>query len=102
MNAIKTTQEKKGDLVLLGGQILFDETDNSSVFQLLAGEVVILRNGQVVDLIEAGEVIDAGIWSGGTAVAWTDCVLQPIAMQLQVNPLFVAPAVIEQQLALAA
>lgn len=102
MNAKYATQEKKGDLVLLGGQILFNETDSTSAFHLLAGEVVIIRHGQVVDLVETGERIDAAIWNGGTAVAWTDCVLQTVNLQPPTLAQDVHPAVIDKHLALAA
>lgn len=102
MKAIHSKSKKRGDLVLLGGQILFGETDNSSIFHLLSGEVVILCNGQIVDLVEAGEVIDAAIWNSGTAVAWTDCVLQTVNIHPQVNPRFIPAEALNQHLALAA
>ena len=41
------------------------------------GEVMILRDGRLVDIVEAGELLDARIWRGATAIAYTDCTLAP-------------------------
>lgn len=42
---------------------------------LLSGEIVILRHGQPVDLIEPGEWLDGWGWANTIAVAWSDTVL---------------------------
>lgn len=48
-------------------------------YTVTAGEVMILRNGHLVDLVEAGELLDPRIWQGATAVARTDCTLALLA-----------------------
>jgi hypothetical protein len=45
---------------------------------VLSGEIVILRNGQIVDLVETGEILDPTFWPGTVAVAWHLSVLQPL------------------------
>lgn len=59
------------------GHVVFDgSTQRARAFQLVEGEIVVLRRGMAVDLIEAGEYVDSGMWSGNTvAVARTDCTL---------------------------
>lgn len=58
------------------GHVLFDPTNNSSVFHLIRGEIVIFSNGRPVDLVEAGEYVDTRMWVDATAVAQTDCTLR--------------------------
>ncbi|MEZ4706425.1 MAG: hypothetical protein R3A44_04425 [Caldilineaceae bacterium] len=81
---MKTTQlsnKQRTNLFALGGQILFQEGDTDSAYRVLKGEVLILRQGRVVDLVETGELLDAHIWPGATAVAWTDCTLEAVRPQ---------------------
>lgn len=47
-------------------------------YLLVSGEVVVLRDGQPIDFIEPGELIDPAIWPGAVAVAWYAAVLQPL------------------------
>lgn len=44
------------------------------------GEVMIMREGRIIDIVEAGELLDSRIWTGATAVAYTDCTLAPQAL----------------------
>ncbi|MEZ4684272.1 MAG: hypothetical protein R2932_59680 [Caldilineaceae bacterium] len=39
------------------------------------GEVVILRNGRPLDLVECDEVLDMRLWPNATAMALSDCTL---------------------------
>lgn len=59
------------------GHVVFGgDLRSTSAFQLVEGEIVIMRRGLAIDLIEAGEYVDAAMWSGSTtAVARTDCTL---------------------------
>ena len=52
----------------------------ANVYMVASGEVMILRGGQLVDLVEAGELLDQRIWRGATAIAHTDCMLAPPAV----------------------
>ena len=46
------------------------------IYQVIAGELMILVNGYSIDLIEAGEYLDERIWNDGVVVqARTDCEL---------------------------
>ena len=71
----------QGRIVALRGQILSaahrpDGVHSNNIYKVLEGEVLIVRNGRTVDLVEAGEWLDAQIWTDATAVAWTDCILE--------------------------
>jgi len=58
------------------GSRIFDKyAPPSRPYTVAAGEVMILRDGRLVDLVEAGELLDPRIWQGATAVARTDCTL---------------------------
>lgn len=83
MNSTQQPPKSSSKVMALGGQIIFDENETSQAYQVISGEVVILRSGQMVDLVQAGELLDASIWNGATAVAWTHCVLQEVQPQLQ-------------------
>ncbi len=77
------------------------------VYEVITGEVVIISNGQMVDLVEAGEWLDDVIWPDATIVAWTDCVLMlhadvDDAEALPATPTFVVPTDLQKHLALAA
>ena len=64
--------------IVLGGQILFGSDESLAAHRILAGEVLIVRNGHIVDLVQAGELLDPRIWDDAIAVALTDCVLEEI------------------------
>ncbi|MEZ4659735.1 MAG: hypothetical protein R2911_19440, partial [Caldilineaceae bacterium] len=68
-------------IVALRGQVLSSADVLYHGYQVLAGEVLIVRNGRTVDLVEAGEWLNAQIWPGATAMAWTDCILQDAAFR---------------------
>lgn len=59
------------------GHVLFDSGASApGAFCLVEGEIVIMRRGLAIDLVEAGEYVDVSMWSGNTtAVARTDCTL---------------------------
>ncbi len=60
------------------GEAIFTPDDvNRRQYLLVSGEVIILRNGQIVDLVESGELLDPAIWPGAMAVAWHASILQP-------------------------
>jgi hypothetical protein len=80
MNGKQVREEGPHTLSIAAGTtiVLADRVQNRR-YTLLSGEVVILRNGQIVDLIEAGEILDPVFWPGMIAVAWHHSVLQPLA-----------------------
>jgi hypothetical protein len=41
-------------------------------YLVTSGEVLIVRHGQPVDLLEAGDLLDLQIWPGATAMALAD------------------------------
>lgn len=56
----------KGESVLAGSR-------RSQTYRLIEGEILVLRHGVPIDLVEAGDYIDARIWPDATLLAWTDC-----------------------------
>ena len=58
-----------------GRRIFKTGSEPARAYTVTEGEVVILRRGQLVDLVEPGEVLDPHIWGSVTAVALTDCTL---------------------------
>ena len=94
--------------IYIGGQIIGNEQGLAGqVYEVIAGEVVIISNGQTVDLVEAGELLDDAIWPDATIVAWTDCVLMSVGgtERREATPpvsTFVTPTELQKQLALAA
>ncbi|MEZ4869962.1 MAG: hypothetical protein R3C14_52025 [Caldilineaceae bacterium] len=52
-------------------------------YLVLSGEVVIMRNGRPVDLIEAGEWLESALWVGSSAVALTDCTVEAQSESVQ-------------------
>jgi len=58
--------------------ITVESTLRHQPYTVLAGEVVILRQGRPVDLIEPGEWLDGWIGADAIAVAWRDTVLAPV------------------------
>jgi hypothetical protein len=56
------------------GQIIFQpEKPDGRAYRVLGGEVLILRSGHPVDLVESGEYLDGQVWPGAVALARTDC-----------------------------
>ncbi|MEZ4614217.1 MAG: hypothetical protein R2867_01700 [Caldilineaceae bacterium] len=63
-------------LYIAGGEPIFSGHESESTAYLVtSGEVVILRSGRPVDLIEEGEIVDLALWPGTTAMALTPCTL---------------------------
>ena len=60
-----------------GGRIFGASLPLADAYFVAAGEVIILRDGRPVDLVEAGELLDPNIWRNATAIAHTDCTLAP-------------------------
>lgn len=65
----QTKYFQRGEIITLDGASV------QRSYQLLAGEVVIIRQGRPVDLIEAGEWLGGWGWPDAIAVAWRDSVL---------------------------
>ena len=66
-------------LEITKGQRLFtDPALHSGTYLVTSGEVLILRNGRPVDLVEAGEILSREVWSDADAVALTTCTLETI------------------------
>lgn len=64
--------------VVRSGSQIFDRTmPLANAYTVASGEVLILREGRVVDIVEPGELLDPRIWTDATAVALTDCTLAP-------------------------
>ena len=56
------------------GQIVFNSRcDGVRPYMVASGEVIIVRDGSVVDIVEQGEALDPCIWNQAIGVAWTDC-----------------------------
>lgn len=56
------------------GQIVFNSRcDGIRSFMVTSGEVIIVRDGSMVDIVEEGEALDPCIWNHAIGVAWTDC-----------------------------
>ncbi|MEZ4656389.1 MAG: hypothetical protein R2911_02350 [Caldilineaceae bacterium] len=102
MKKTQLPNEKRTNLSALGGQMLFQEGDATSAYRVLKGEVLILRQGRVVDLVEAGELLDARIWPGAMAVAWTECTLEAVRPQPQPLTPSIPAAFFDRALAYAA
>jgi hypothetical protein len=61
------------------GQQLFTEPalDEQS-YLMISGELLILRDGRPVDLVEAGDLLERALWPGTTAIALTACTFEPL------------------------
>ena len=51
-------------------------------YSIASGEVLILRGGRPIDLVETGELLDPRIWRDATAIAFTDCTLASLHSSL--------------------
>ncbi len=68
-------------LRLQKGEQLFTESAlGEQRYLMTSGELLILRNGRPVDLVEAGELLEHALWPDTTAVALTACAFEPVAM----------------------
>ncbi|MEZ4618728.1 MAG: hypothetical protein R2867_24885 [Caldilineaceae bacterium] len=59
----------------MGQPILHDRKKDNCQYLVTDGEVVILRNGRPIDLVECDEVLDMRLWPNATAMALSDCTL---------------------------
>lgn len=64
---------RKIRLVRRGERIFNTRRQSPSVYTVVKGEILILRRGQLVDVVGPGEFLDTRFWPGANAVAWTDC-----------------------------
>ena len=63
-------------LYIAAGQPIFSGHEvEEQPYLVTSGEVLILRNGRPVDLIEEGELLDLTLWPGTMAMALSSCVL---------------------------
>lgn len=61
------------------GQQIFNEQNlGVQSYLVTSGEVLILRRGRAIDLVEAGELLESELWPGAIAVALTDCTLETL------------------------
>lgn len=59
------------------GEPLFQALQpNGRAYLVTQGEVLIVRDGRPIDLVEAGESLDATLWPNAIAIALTDGSLQ--------------------------
>jgi hypothetical protein len=65
------------------GEFIFTPEDlGRQPYLLVDGEVVVLRDGQIVDLVESGELVDPALWPGAVAIAWHTSFLQPLRQEM--------------------
>ena len=62
-----------------GKRIFGGSTQLNGAYLVAKGEVMIIRDGNIVDFVEKDELLDSRIWRDATAVAYTDCLLTPQA-----------------------
>ena len=71
----KASQRERFRWVRRGTRIFDASGPYVRIYRVAAGEVLILRGGWPVDLVEAGEMLDPRMWQDATAIAYTDCTL---------------------------
>ena len=60
------------------GSRVFDEIATlNHTYVVSSGVIMILRHGELVDLVEPGGLLDQNIWNDAVAIAHTDCTLSP-------------------------
>ena len=64
---------KRTRLVRRGERIFNARRHHPKAYTLVRGEILILRRGLLVDLVEPGEFLDIRYWPGAHAVARPDC-----------------------------
>jgi hypothetical protein len=65
------------------GAYIFSADDlGKQQYLLVDGEVVVLREGKIVDLVESGEILDPALWPGADAIAWHTSFLQPLRQRI--------------------
>jgi CRP-like cAMP-binding protein len=58
-----------------GARIFDASSPFARTYTVASGEVLVHRAGQLVDIVEAGELLDPRFWGDATATAHTDCTL---------------------------
>lgn len=59
-----------------GETIVLNQEPEAKAYEVTCGEVLIIHNGRIVDLVEAGEILDTAFWPGAMMIARIDCVLK--------------------------
>lgn len=73
-------------LYVAAGQPIFSGHEiEEQTYLVTSGEILMLRNGQPVDLLEADELLDLRLWPGTTAMALSSCTLIPLAKIVQIQ-----------------
>lgn len=58
-----------------GARIFDGSAPFTRAYTVASGEVLVERDGRLIDIVEAGELLDPRIWGDATAIAYTDCTL---------------------------
>ncbi len=73
-------------MYVAAGQPIFSGHEiEAQTYLVTSGEIVILRNGQPVDLLEEDELLDLRLWPGTTAKALSSCTLVPLSKIAQLH-----------------
>ena len=65
--------------IAAGEPIFSGHESTAKPYLVTSGEILILRNGQPVDLLEPGDLLDLHIWADATAVALNSCTLTALS-----------------------
>ncbi len=58
-----------------GARIFDGSAPFGRAYTVASGEVLVQRDGRLIDIVEAGELLDPRFWGDATAIARTDCTL---------------------------
>ncbi len=73
-------------LYVAAGQPIFSGHEiEEQTYLVTSGEIVILRDGQPVDLLEEDELLDLRLWPGTTAMALSGCTLVALSAVAQIH-----------------
>ena len=73
--AVPSSPALRQHVVRRGARIFDASAPFARTYTVASGEVLVHRNGELIDIVEAGELLDPRIWGDATAVAHTDCTL---------------------------
>ena len=59
-----------------GQPLIQSSSMSNSAYRVVHGEVLIVRHGRPVDLVEAGELLEADLWPDAMAIALTPGILE--------------------------
>lgn len=62
-------------IVRRGARIFDASAQRARAYTVASGVVLVHRHGELIDIVEAGELLDPHFWGDATAVAYTDCTL---------------------------